>query len=438
MRSSLRRCRRTILLRIWGDARVLIPLLFLIALALRVLYILQGHEVPPLDTPDYDGIALNLLQGHGFIVRGMQAWRPPLYPVFLAGIYGLFGYHHLAVKLLQALIGALMVPVLYWTGREVEGEGLSLGEGVGKIGALLMVFYGPFVGRTNEVMTETVFAFLLVTMGLLLIRGMRCEGYRNEIGGGILLGLAILTRAILLGFTIVLPLLGLFRRRARMAKKMAVASCCALFVVLPWTVRNYMVFRAFVPVSTMGGFVFSRSNSFLPDWKQERAWWFTVEFAEQIPSEIERDRYWWREGWRFIRSHPGFYLRLVGEKFLRLWYVFHPRYNVWFGTIAPFALLGAIWNIRRERWELFYGLILFSIGMFTLVFYGCARYRLPLEPFFILFAVSGLHGLFARYRGARMPYVLVASVAGLNGALYAASGPIREGLVGLLRTWGLK
>jgi len=429
---SPRLCGKQIFPRLWGNAWVLIPLLFLVALTLRVLYILQGHAVPPLDTPDYDGIARNLLQGRGFIVRGLQAWRPPLYPAFLAGIYGLFGYHHLPVKLLQALIGAWMVPVLYWMGREIEGEG------IGKIGATLVALYGPLISKANEVMTETVFTFLLAVMGLLLIRGMRRGGYRNEVGGGIVLGLAVLTRPVLLGFIFVLPILGLLWRRVRMVKKMGIASCCALVVVLPWTVRNYMVFRAFVPVSTMGGFVFSRSNSFWPDWKQERAWGVTAAFAEEIPSEIERDRYWWREGRRFIRSHPGFYLRLVGEKFLRFWYVFHPRYNFWFGTIAPFAFLGMVWNVRRERWWPLYGLILFSLGMFTLVFYGCARFRLPLEPFLILFAASSFYGLFRRCPSTRMPYVLVASVAGLNGALYVASGPIREALVGLLRAWGLK
>jgi hypothetical protein len=219
---------------------------------------------------------------------------------------------------------------------------------------------------------------------------------------------------------------------------MAMASCCALLVVLPWTVRNMVVLRAFVPVSTMGGFVFSRSNSLLPDWKKERGWWFTAEFAERIPSEIERDRYWWREGWQFIRRHPGSYLRLAGEKFLRFWYVFHPQYNVWFGLIAPFALLGVVWNVRKELWRPLYGLILFSLGMFTFVFYGCARFRLPLAPFFVLFAASGLYRLFTRWRGARMPYVVVGAVVGLNGVVYGVSGPIRENLVRLFRAWGLK
>lgn len=87
--------------------------LFLIALSVRVIYVLQGYEVPPQDTLDYDEIALNLLRGDGFVAREnwfgfeLRSWRAPFYPFFLALVYGIFGYHHLAVRLVQCVVGAL-------------------------------------------------------------------------------------------------------------------------------------------------------------------------------------------------------------------------------------------------------------------------------------------------------------------------------------------
>ena len=83
-------------------------------------------------------------------------------------------------------------------------------------------------------------------------------------------------------------------------------------------------------------------------------------------------------------------------------------------------------------------MILFLLGMSTFLFYGCARFRLPLEPFFLLFAASALCRLFRRCRSDWAPSVWIALVVALNGVLYIASEPLREGLVELLRGWGLK
>ena len=52
-------------------------------------------EIPNGDTSDYDEIAINLLLGKGFVATGnwfgfeLRSWRPPLYPMFLASLYGL-------------------------------------------------------------------------------------------------------------------------------------------------------------------------------------------------------------------------------------------------------------------------------------------------------------------------------------------------------------
>ena len=90
-------------------------LLFFTAFLLRWLYAQLGFPVPLQDTPDYDELALNLLDGQGFVSRTnwhgfeMRSWRPPLYPFFLAAIYGVWDYSHAAVQLVQAAIGAATV-----------------------------------------------------------------------------------------------------------------------------------------------------------------------------------------------------------------------------------------------------------------------------------------------------------------------------------------
>ena len=62
--------------------------LFLMACCIRLGYVLLDVPVPPQDTADYDELALNVLQGAGYVSYEnwygfpMYSWRPPAYPLF--------------------------------------------------------------------------------------------------------------------------------------------------------------------------------------------------------------------------------------------------------------------------------------------------------------------------------------------------------------------
>ena len=97
------------------------PLLgiFLLALLVRVIYILQQRANPqfasPLLDPAYhDQWAWQLATG---------TWKPegpffraPLYPIFLAAIYRLVGHDYLAARMVQAIVGALSCVLTYAIG----------------------------------------------------------------------------------------------------------------------------------------------------------------------------------------------------------------------------------------------------------------------------------------------------------------------------------
>ena len=95
--------------------------LFGIALLIRLLYVL--NEPAPLhsDMEDYATCAGNLLAGKGLIKsEEYQAYRPPLYPLLLAGQFRLVGGYpaHAAAGLLlarivQAVLGATVAPTIY-------------------------------------------------------------------------------------------------------------------------------------------------------------------------------------------------------------------------------------------------------------------------------------------------------------------------------------
>jgi 4-amino-4-deoxy-L-arabinose transferase-like glycosyltransferase len=95
--------------------------IFMMALFLRLLAVFSQKEIDKLPTSDaagYDEMAVNLASGNGLsqFINGSIvpiAYRTPVYPMFLAGIYSIFGHNYIAVKIIQAVIGALLCIVIF-------------------------------------------------------------------------------------------------------------------------------------------------------------------------------------------------------------------------------------------------------------------------------------------------------------------------------------
>ena len=89
--------------------------IFIVALFLRLSAVFSQEEIdkiPKSDAAGYDQMAVNLASGNGLsqLRDGSMVpivYRPPVYPMFLAGIYSIFGHHYIAAKIIQAIIGAL-------------------------------------------------------------------------------------------------------------------------------------------------------------------------------------------------------------------------------------------------------------------------------------------------------------------------------------------
>lgn len=410
-------------------------ILFAAALSVRLAYLFLGDPVPPQDTPDYDEIALNLLCGEGFVARenwfgfALRSWRPPFYPFFLALIYGTWGYSHQAVKVVQAILGAGTVVLIYSLGRRLRPSAALLS-------GWLAAFYGPLAAISGEVMSETWFTFWLV-LAMWLLAGRQRTGGALRAAGGAAIALAALTRPVgLIG----LPAFALIETRRSGLKGLRRSLWVALAAggaILPWTLRNYQIHGALVPISTHGGFILARSNAAAPAWRQEHGWGIAESFFQQIPSEVERDRYWFRQGIDFIRTHPGAYLRLAGERFLRFWYFLRPEYNFWFVLVLPFFLAG-LWRYAGDGgFALLSCFIGLSLAAFSFVLYGSTRFRLPLEPFFLLFAAAFVQDGWQRWGGRRMGGLLAAAVA-VNLVLYWNDASLRHLLLTLARHWQLK
>src|SRR5512134_3202399 len=100
-----------------------------VSVTLRVgtaLYLGDIVDAPPLltDQRSYDALGTRLIAGHGFSFdRGWYPFTEPgtptahwsfLYSLFVAAVYAIVGPHPLAVRIVQAIIGGILLPWLVY------------------------------------------------------------------------------------------------------------------------------------------------------------------------------------------------------------------------------------------------------------------------------------------------------------------------------------
>lgn len=219
--------------------------IILVALLLRgVMLVVVSYHPERLfhrDTGSYVRPALNLLAGHGFSQQEAPPYTPdarrtPVYPLFVALFYGVFGQHPLLVAGGQVLVSALTAGLVYLLGARL------LPEWEARLGGLLLAFSLGSIVYSLYILTETLFTLLLLGMTWALV------GYREKrlkrwlSGAGLLGGVAMLCRPVALFYPLVAAPLVAFAQRGQWRKRILAALLLlgvAGLVVAPWLLRNY-------------------------------------------------------------------------------------------------------------------------------------------------------------------------------------------------------
>jgi 4-amino-4-deoxy-L-arabinose transferase-like glycosyltransferase len=161
-----------------------------------------------------------------------QHWTiAPLYHLFAAAAFGLFGPHLLPLRLLQCALDAGAAVAVAALGRQAAGP---RGAWAGAAYAL----YWPAIEMPSWTMTENLHTvFLTVAVAVLAVERADPSA-RRLAAGGLLLGLSALARSVSTGFLAVVSLWTLLRSRPRAWKAAAVLATAGAAVILPWTARN--------------------------------------------------------------------------------------------------------------------------------------------------------------------------------------------------------
>jgi hypothetical protein len=171
----------------------------------------------------------------GFFDLGLL--RTPGYPLLIHGIYAVVGEDPRTVILVQVMLSALTIWLIY-----VVGLGL-FGPTAAWFASLAVAIDPISIVMPNYLQPEVLFTFALIAGSLCWLRALRYHSYGWSAGAGLLLGASVLIRPIALYLPLFLVPVG-WIYRSRWATGLALSGVFLLTFALPvagWIVRNYQL-----------------------------------------------------------------------------------------------------------------------------------------------------------------------------------------------------
>ena len=238
--------------------------ILLVALGFRLFVALRLANDEPDDGRIYSQIARNVLEQHVFSHADQPPYDPSLirlpgYPLFLAGIYAVFGHgNNTAVRVVQAVIDTATCALIAWVVFEWIGDPERKHRAA--LIALGLAAVCPFTAiYVATILTEVATNFLAVAMVLAATFAFKATVRKKALAWwvvtGLLAGLAVLFRpdsglfAAAIGGTLMLSAL-ISRHSLRNAiLSAAIFSIAFCIVLVPWTIRNRRVFHVFQPLA---------------------------------------------------------------------------------------------------------------------------------------------------------------------------------------------
>ena len=433
-----------------------LAIILVAGLALRAALVAWFHGEPlyVADEQSFSEIATSLATNGTFAVASgeLTSLRPPLFPGIVAILYTLFGVENFtAVRIFNAAVSLLTVAATHRLAKKLFDLPTA------SWAAALVCFYPSLVFAMNMVLTETLFALLVVVFCACLLRAWQTGAIASFIVAGAVLALASLTRSVLWLFppAAIAFLWFAMRPQTGTYRAVRIAAFAGAFaaVLAPWTIRNTRLQQTFITVDVMGGRNFMMGN--YEHTPLYRAWdaititgpesWHEV-LARDVrgysqTTQGQRDKLALRYGLRYAAEHPGLTAQRCVIKFFNFWQLereaiagaqrgywgIHSRAVVM--ALAAVILVGYVaamaggilgWFVLRPSDMRFSVLAVLVIGFVCAVHtavFGHSRYHLPLMPLVLIYAAAAIvhraeiwrHRGSWRFRAAALTYAILAA-----------------------------
>jgi 4-amino-4-deoxy-L-arabinose transferase-like glycosyltransferase len=336
-------------------------------------------------------------------------WKAPGYPAWTGFWYEILGVSPLRVALVQGLLLAPLSVFAAWLlSRRL------FGARVATIAAFVVAAF-PLAWEHIGLLYPEALAIPLATLVLVAFLG-RSPTLPVVVATGLLMGASLLVRPTAMFLFAGIAAAWIVAEGWRRGLLWTAATVgLAILVVLPWTVRNFIVTDGgFVPISVQDGAIYGTFNDEAAnDPENPYAWRYILadppDVLEGPPVDDATLRSELTEaGFDYIRDHPfsvveAFYWNGLS----RFWDVRRPSHAVdevpfegrskavtivglgMYYVLLPLALFG-LWRLRNRR-AILIPVLALAVGA-SVVFMTASgtRYRAPLEPLIAVLAVSAV------------------------------------------------
>lgn len=405
-----------------------LALIFLIGLAVRLLYLLQTADNPTflspvVDANTYDHLARQMNDYHGI---GKEFFRQGFfYPFFLGCAYLVGNGSIIFAKLVQALIGSLTCVLTYQIAHRLYGRKAALCSG------LIIAFYGPLLFFEADLLATGLTTFLVTAVTLLFLSAAARPLGTRLLLLGIVGGLLIVTRgpmlapfaASLVWLLIRLRTSGLSWRQP--IRLLALPLGLAL-VLLPVALKCYQETGKFSVFPAQAGLNLYLGNN--PDWidtvtARPGPEWESIllmPYRDGAGTIWEHDDYFRELVEDYLVKEPALFAKGIATKALAFFnsrefprnydlYLFRHYSSLlslllWkvggfgfpFGVLLPLAVMG-LWAGRKQT-PLLLPLFVGSYALVIILVFISSRYRTPIIPLLAIPAGGGLIYLIDLFR----------------------------------------
>ncbi len=439
-----------------GRTLILAIVLFGVAVAIRLAVFHEVHDDPLYQHPTLDErgnheFALAILHDR---VPEASYYKAPLYTYFLAGVYAVFGEDSNRARLVQTILVSLTPMLAGLTARHL------FGWIVGLIAGLWTAVFWTFVFFSAELLDTALACLFYMLLAYLLVAWDDRSRWKWLCCGAVL-GLGAITRPNILAYAPLLALIVFVHpwRRGRQTHRAAsdetkgmssarggtfgrgvlaagllTVGCCA--AVLPVTLRNRIVGGEWVLLGAYGGLNVHVANNphsdskdgpllvdesvFLEEstldtnepWARcclnfANAYRYTEAKLGREPTRGEFSALLAREGFAYLREHPGWFARHALRRlcwlfnayeypsnkdlyhFLRFSEVLTALSYFHYGIVAPLGLVGiglALTRKPRGTGVIYLAAMVASLALPAILFIVNTRFRLPMVHLLVLFA----------------------------------------------------
>ncbi|MBI4982025.1 MAG: glycosyltransferase family 39 protein [Candidatus Omnitrophica bacterium] len=352
------------------------------------------------DESSYDQIAINFLQGKGMVTDdGLYARRVPVYPFFLSVVYLFYGHSLVAARFVQAILGALTSIFVYLICNDLINKRAAV------FAAVFSALYYPFIVQPAYLLTEVLFSLILLCSLYFLNKFYAKRRSFDLFLFVSLLGIAVLTKDVLFYFAIIafFWIAAVSIQSKSIVKHLSLFVFSFLLVMLPWLVRNFIIYKEIIPTSVGSGLTLYYGNN--PKATGGSGGWYRNGVDAFLPDSVNKPIF--SPGYdsecrsiavKWIKNNPGKFIKLSFAKFMNMWRPFYSDariinkivMSISYLPIILLAVFGILvsYNLRERLWPLY-----LLLGYFVLVHMATIaeiRYRYPVMYIVIIFSALAM------------------------------------------------